>query len=66
MAANSNATNLSGNLTTTGSTLYVDLTGASGQFNANFATIINLGTTGSVLYVDLTGAVASSIPILRQ
>ena len=43
------------NLTSTGSTLYVDLTGLSGQFNTNFATVANLALTGSALYVDLTG-----------
>ena len=51
-----NATNLSGNLQTTGQNLFVLLTNASGQFNVNFATITNLQTTGQTLYNLLTNA----------
>ena len=41
---------LTNNLQSTGQSLYVLLTNASGQFNANFATIQNLQTTGQNLY----------------
>ena len=40
---------ISGALTQTGSILYVDLTGLSGQANLNFATLANLTLTGQTL-----------------
>lgn len=46
LAAQNNAINLSGNLGTTGSILYVIATGLSGQFNTNFATTTTVASTG--------------------
>lgn len=46
---------LSGTLGASGSQLYVLLMNASGQFNSNFATILNLALTGSNLYATMTG-----------
>lgn len=46
---------LSSGLAITGSGLYGLITGASGQANANFATIANLALTGSGLYTLVTG-----------
>jgi len=34
--------------------LYIDLTGLSGQANANFATLLGLALTGQILYGDVT------------
>lgn len=56
IAANNNATNLSGNLTSTGQALYLSLTGLSGQLNINHATVTNLVLTGQILYNLITGA----------
>lgn len=42
-------TNLSGTIRTTGSNLYVLVTGMSGQANTNYATQVNLTTTGQTL-----------------
>lgn len=48
-------TSISGALASTGSNLYVILTGLSGQANTNYATVANLALTGSNLYATLTG-----------
>lgn len=55
ISANGAAGTLSGLLTATGQTLYQILTGSSGQFNTNYATVVNLALTGSNLYVLATG-----------
>lgn len=46
-----NNTNI--NLYSSGSNLYINLTGASGQFNTNFATQTNVTLTGQLLYNDI-------------
>lgn len=46
---------LSSQIAQTGTLLFVDLTGMSGQLNTNHATVLNLALTGQTLYQDLTG-----------